>query len=304
MLDPVSPFARSITDLFVIVMTLGVIVLVGVTGTVVFFGLRYRARPGDLDPPPSFGDRRIEIAWFVVPAVLVGGLLVISIATARAADPPTSGQPDLVVIGHQWWWEVIYPAAGAVTANEIHVPTSRPLLIQLESVDVIHDFWVPQLGRKIDAIPGVSNRFWIQADQPGVYLGACAEFCGVQHAWMRLRVIAEPPAEFDAWLRQQAGPVPGPAVGLANQGRLLFDSKTCANCHTTDPSAQTPNVGPNLAHLSSRQTLGAGVITNTPRNLVAWLENPGRIKPGSLMPDLNLSQQEVAALAAYLSGTP
>ncbi|GIW06550.1 MAG: cytochrome c oxidase subunit II [Dehalococcoidia bacterium] len=302
--EPVSPLARSITDLFVVVMTLGALVLAGVTGTVVFFGIRYRARPGDDEPAPIYGNRRLEIAWFVIPAVIVAGLLGLSIVTARAADPPTTGTPDLVIIGHQWWWEVVYPQNGAVSANEIHIPTGRPILVQLESIDVIHDFWVPQLGRKMDAIPGVANRFWIQADLPGVYLGACAEYCGTQHAWMRIRVVAQPPAEFEAWLQQEARPIAPPATALARQGQALFESKTCANCHAIDGRAQRPNVGPNLAQLARRETIGGGVIANTPENLARWLANPGSIKPGSLMPDLNLTQQEVAALVAFLDGRP
>lgn len=298
--EPVSEFAQSINDLFAIVLLIAACVLLVVAGLLIYFGRRYRAEPGAPDPEPSYGNRRIEMVSLGIPLLIVIVLFILSLTTARAADPPKNGrEPDLVVIGHQWWWEVIYPQSGVVTANEIHIPTSKPLLIRLESVDVIHDFWVPQLGRKMDAVPGHPNATWIAADKPGTYLGACAEFCGVQHAWMRLRVIAQPQVEFDAWLQGQAGAITQPATDEAKKGALIFNERTCANCHALDGKALRPNVGPNLAHLDTRETLGAGVIDNTPQNLASWLQDAQAIKPGCLMPNLKLSSDEVQALVAY-----
>jgi cytochrome c oxidase subunit 2 len=174
------------------------------------------------------------------------------------------------------------------------------VLIQLEAVDVIHDFWVPQLGRKMDAVPGQSNRFWIAADKPGNYLGACAEYCGAQHAWMRLLVVAQTPNDFAAWQQQQAKPIAQASQTAAQKGAQVFAARTCANCHAVNGGDKAPNVGPNLAHLASRTTLGAGIINNTPQELAIWLKNPQAIKPESLMPNLYLTDDEVQALVAYL----
>jgi cytochrome c oxidase subunit 2 len=305
MLDPVSTSGEAIRDLLIIVTVIGAIVLAIVAGMVTFFGLRYRGRRGEADPPPTFGNSRLEAVWFVIPLVIVVALFGLSLNVAGEADPSTSDrEPDLIVIGHQWWWEVIYPDSGVVSANEIHIPTGTRLLMQLESIDVIHDFWVPEIGPKRDAIPGHPNRLWIEASEPGTYLGACAEFCGTQHAWMRLRVIAQPQAEFDAWLGAQSAPIDQPASADAMRGQQVFTGRTCASCHAVEGTARTPDVGPNLAHLGDRETLGAGVIDNTRENLTRWLDNPQAIKPGSLMPDLNLTPDEVAALVAYLEGQP
>lgn len=302
-LEPVSEFAQSISTLFAIVLLIASGVLLTVVGLIVYFSRRYRAAPGAPDPEPSFGNRRVEMISLGVPLIIVLALFVLSITTARAADPPKNGrEPDVIVIGHQWWWEVIYTQAGVVTANEIHIPAGQALLVRLESADVIHNFWAPQLGRKMDAVPGQPNATWIAADKPGTYEGACAEFCGMQHAWMRLRVIAQPQAEFDAWLQAQAGPIAPAASAEAERGAELFNARTCANCHAVDGKAIAPNIGPNLAHLNTRETLGAGVIANTPADLADWLRDPQAIKPGSLMPNLKLSDDEVAALVAYLDG--
>jgi cytochrome c oxidase subunit II len=305
MLDPVSASGDAIRDLFIIVTSIGAVVLATVAGLVTFLGLRYRGRPGAPDPAPTFGNRRLEAVWFVVPLVIVFALFGLSLAVARQAEPSTGRHdPDLIVIGHQWWWEVIYPGSGVVTANEIHIPAGTRLLMQLESCDVIHDFWVPAIGPKRDAIPGHPTQLWIEANTTGTYLGACAEFCGTQHAWMRLRVIAQSRDEFDAWLGDQATPLASPVDAEPARGQQIFTSRTCANCHAVEGTARRPDVGPNLAHLGGRETLAAGAIENTPGNLFRWLKDPQAIKAGSLMPDLKLTDEEVTALIAYLEGRP
>jgi cytochrome c oxidase subunit 2 len=217
---------------------------------------------------------------------------------------PTPHDPDLRIVatGHRYWWEFRYPELGVVTANELHIPIGTDVRVDLQSADVIHSFWVPQLNGKQDLIPGKTNYVALYTDQPGVYLGQCAEFCGLQHAWMLLRVIAEPTAEFNAWVAAQRQP-PAPAAGtLAEQGYQVFMSQTCINCHTIDGTAATGDVGPNLTHVGSRETLAAGALTNTPENLRRWLDNPQAIKPGAQMPAFGLSQADFAALTAYLEG--
>jgi cytochrome c oxidase subunit 2 len=297
-----SPLAQHISDLFILTLLIAGIILTLVTGLVLYASFRYRSRPGQGEPAQIFGHRNMEIAWTVAPALVLLLLFGLTLNTMHQADPPIPAgqQPDLVVIGHQWWWEVHYPNSGVVTANEIHIPVGQMLLVQIESADVIHDFWVPQLARKIDATPGHPAHLWLEADSPGTYLGTCAEYCGVQHAWMRIRVMAQPQAEFEAWQQAQLQIPPTPASGDAAQGAQLFQGLTCSNCHAIAGTPAQAQIGPDLTHLASRGTLGAGVLDHTPANLARWLKNPQAIKPGSHMPNLNLTDTQVNQLVAYL----
>jgi cytochrome c oxidase subunit 2 len=194
---------------------------------------------------------------------------------------------------------VRYPS-GVVTANEIHIPTGKALVFQIESPDVVHDFWVPGLGRKIDAIPGRPARIWLQADEPGTYTGTCAEYCGAQHAWMRIRVIAQTPEQFETWAHHELTAPPRPASNADRiaSGARVFVGKSCAGCHAIQ-GVSSARVAPDLTHLAERETLGAGVIDNTPDTLARWLADPQGIKPGCHMPNAELSQGEVADLVAY-----
>jgi cytochrome c oxidase subunit 2 len=307
-LGPISPFdpasgqALAISNLFILTLVIGGIVLLLVTLLVIYASLRYRARDGTAEPKQIFGNRRMEIAWTAVPAGLMLVLFGLTVRTMAVSDPATSPtqSPDLVIVAHQWWWEVHYPKAGVVTANEVHLPVGRPIQLRLESADVIHDFWVPALGRKMDATPGHPVTYSISVDKAGTYLGTCAEFCGAQHAWMRIRVIAQTPTDFNRWLAQQAA-VPTPAASdQASQGAQLFQSLTCSSCHAIAGTAAQARIGPDLTHLADRQTLGAGVLNNTPANLKRWLTNPQAFKPGSFMPNLHLQPDQVDALVAYL----
>jgi cytochrome c oxidase subunit 2 len=299
--DPNSPQAQAIANLFAGSLAIAGIIFVVVTGLVFYIVYRYRSRPGMGEPRQLGGHTRLEIAWTIAPALLLVAMFGWTITTMRAADPPVGDQqPDLVVTGLQWWWQIEYPQSGVITANEIHIPVGTRLLLRLESADVIHDFWVPQLGPKRDAVPGQPNHLWIEADTPGVYLGACAEYCGEQHAWMRLRVIAQPQAEFDAWVQQQKQAPSAPAGGDAAQGAQIFQQRTCINCHAIAGTGSSARAGPDLSHLASRETLGAGVITNTPENLRRWLADPQAVKPGNHMPSLRLTDAELNALVAYL----
>lgn len=298
MFDAASSQAQAITNLFNLAMGIGALILLLVTALTLYASFRFRAHPGDGEPTQIFGNRKLEIGWTAAPAILLACLAALTLYTMSISDPAVAADatPDVVITGHQWWWEVRYPQRDVVTANEIHIPAGKKVLVRLESGDVIHSFWVPQLGRKMDMIPGHPNSLWLQADAPGVYMGACSEYCGTQHAWMRIRVIAQPPAEFEAWLQQQSQPVAPPAGSLAAQGQQIYEQKTCSVCHEH-------NIGPDLNHLASRDTLAAGVLQNTSENLAKWLANPQAIKPGSHMPSFNLTDQEVQAMVAYLEAT-
>lgn len=299
-----SSIEQPIAFLFAVVgfILVGIWLLVTVLVTVAL--VRFRHRAGQLEPKQSFGRRNVEIAWTAGPFLLLMFMFVLSLEAMKKADPPApQGEPDLIITGHQWWWQASYPGSGAITANEIHVPAGRLLRVRLLSADVIHDWWVPQLGRKMDAIPGYPNEFWIEADQPGTYDGTCAEYCGAEHAWMRIRVIADTPAAFADWEQHQAQLAPTALMGDAAQGKELFETLTCSKCHSIRSgltSSSVAEIGPDLTHVAERQTLASGRLDNSPANLERWLRDPQAVKPDCHMPNFQLSEQQVTQLAAYL----
>jgi len=295
--DPQSPQAAAIADLFGSALLICGAVFALVTGLVVYCVLRFRAN-GAREPEQVEGNTRLEIAWTIAPILILAWLLVLTVRAMSASDPPIDRDPDVTIIGHQWWWEARYPS-GAVAANEIHVPTGKALVVRLESTDVVHDFWVPELGRKIDATPGRPTSIWMQADHPGTYAGTCAEYCGVQHAWMRISVVAETPEKFAEWERHQLAPAPRPTEEAAVRGATLFGAMTCVKCHAIGGTGEGARFAPDLTHVAERTTLGAGVLPNTPADLSHWLQDPQGIKTGCHMPDAQLSDTQVADLVAY-----
>jgi cytochrome c oxidase subunit 2 len=303
MFAPVSTPASMIREIAVFTIGLAAAIFVVVAGLTVFAMARFRQRPGqgDLEPAQVYGSARIELAWTVVPVLIVAVLFLVTAryiwGIERRAAPP--GALQIAVVGHQGWWEVRYPELGVVTANELHVPVARvPTFITLESADVIHSFWVPQLAGKMDVIPGRTNRVWIEPSTAGVYLGQCAEYCGLEHALMLLTVVVHPLEEFDRWVAAQRAPARDDAA--ARRGRELFASLACINCHTIRGTPANGVFGPDLTHLMSRRTIGAGAAQNTRAHLRAWVDDPAALKPGALMPAMKLSPEEVDQLTAYL----
>jgi cytochrome c oxidase subunit 2 len=298
--SPHSGFARSIASLSdgVLLVTLAILLLV--VGLVSYASRKFRAQPGDATPKPVYGNVKLEVGYTFAFIVILAVISVFSIRAMEASDPPTSERDDLQIVAHQWWWEVRYPGAGIVTANEVHIPIHQPQQIGLLSADVIHDFWVPELGRKMDVIPGSENRTWFAADAPGTYFGACAEYCGQEHAWMRIRVVAETPENFRKWQRDQLVIPPPPETGDAAQGAQDFQQLSCASCHTIRGTPANARIGPDLTHVASRQTIAAGRLENTPSNLAKWLLEPDLVKPGCKMPNLHLPRQQQNELVAYL----
>jgi cytochrome c oxidase subunit II len=302
--NPSSPQAAPIFTLFVFVLIACVVILALVTSLVVYACFRYRRRSGEGDPPQRFGSQKLEIAWTVAPFLL---LVAIFIFTARAmsSSDPTPGDassPDVVIVGHQWWWKAQYPKGGFRTANEIHLPAGQNMGVLIKTNDVIHDFWVPQLARKVDAIPGFPNYLLLHPDRSGVYLGACSEFCGEEHAWMRFHVVVTSQPEFEMWERRQVQAASAPAGPLASQGARLFQEKTCMKCHTISGTNAKGQVGPDLTHFLSRQRFAGERLDNTQENVARWLKNPQEIKPGCHMPNMQLTDDEVKLLTAYLEG--
>jgi cytochrome c oxidase subunit 2 len=247
--------------------------------------------------------RHVALAGAVSVVALIA-LLFESVLTGRALD--TLRTPDALhiqVTGNQWWWDVQYksavPSLGVTTANEIHIPIGRPVQFDLLSTDVIHSFWIPNLQGKIDLVPGRLNELWLQADKPGIYRGQCAEFCGVQHAKMALVVVAEAPDDFERWLAGNRAPAPPPATPEQQRGRAVVE-QTCAMCHNISGTAAGGRTAPDLTHIASRSTIGAGTLPNTRGHLAGWIADPQQIKPGNHMPPPGLRSEELQAVLAYL----
>ena len=302
---PVSAPADASLHAARVVLAITAAIFVIVAGLLAYAIVAFRRRADDdgSEPPQVYGSDRIELAWTVMPIILV---VVLCLVTARTvydvqAAPRPPGAIDVTVVGHQWWWEIRYPELGVVTANELHVPVSErgnrsPTFLTLESADVVHSFWVPQLAGKTDLIPNHRNLMWIEPREPGLYRGQCAEFCGTQHAHMLLRVYVEPRAEFDRWVAAQQAPAAPPDT----MGRRVFESTACVNCHTVRGTDAVGTFGPDLTHLMSRETLGAGAARISARTLDAWIADPNKMKPGVLMPAMQLSGPERWRLVKFL----
>jgi cytochrome c oxidase subunit 2 len=293
-------------SMFVLMVTGGVGLTVG--SLLVFVIVRYRQRAGDeeREPPQIYGSNQIELAWTVIPLLIVVVLFLSTVRlifTIQHAKVPPQGV-TVQVIGHQFWWEFRYPKYGIVTANELHVPVSNdphhpmPTFLKLATADVDHSFWVPRLGGKQDLMAGQINDMWIQPEQTGVYLGQCAQFCGVEHAHMLIRVYAQTPAEFQQWVaNQQKAAVDDPNV---RAGREEFEHTACINCHAVRGTVANGRFGPDLTHLMSRDTIAAGTMKNTRQNLADWIKDPDKYKPGCLMPAMKLSDDQIGKIADYL----
>lgn len=298
----ITPQGLDIQHLFEFEMVLSAAVLLLVTSILVYVVLRYRGRSGDEEPPQVHGNRTIEIIWTATPFAIVALLFALSLLTMNVVRASGASNPLTIrVIGHQWFWEYQYVGMNFESPNELHVPTGTPIRLDIQSADVVHSFWVPQFGWKADAVPTYTNPMDVTVNQAGTFTGTCTEFCGNQHAWMRILVVAEPPAQFQAWVKQQQANAATPS-GEAARGEQVFMNNTCVACHTIAGTAAQGKVGPDLTHVGSRQLLGSGVIANTPANMESWISNAQGIKPGILMPAFKLSDADLKALTAYLEG--
>ncbi len=298
---------EAIASLGWIVGSIALVILVGVETAIVFAVWRYRASRLDGAPAQTVGHTRLEVIWTVAPAITLVAVFILMIGTMneiRALVSPGQGALHVTVEGHQWWWDVRYPQTegpDVVTANEVHIPVGVEVDVALVSADVIHSFWVPELAQKMDLIPGRTNHLRLYATRPGTYSGACAEFCGVEHAWMRIRVVAEPAPAFQAWLDAQRTPRAVPSGNaLAEKGESVFTSGLCASCHRIRGTSATGNAGPDLTHVGGRATLGAGVLANTDASMRDWIADPQHFKPGSYMPLVPLASADLYAVVAYL----
>jgi cytochrome c oxidase subunit 2 len=296
-LDPAGPTARGIDRLFDPVFWIAAVVFFLVEGLLVYSVIRFRHRPGAGVPVQVHGNRRAEFAWTIAPALLLAVIAVPTMVKIFSLYRTPENALTVEVTGHQWWWDVKYPSLGLETANEIHIPVGQQIFVKVTSYDVIHSFWVPRLAGKQDLEPGKVNHITMQADSAGTYLGQCAEFCGTSHANMRLRVMAQTPADFQTWAsdqQQQSSPPPPEVL-------RLMQEKGCGGCHTINGVEGFQGIiGPNLTHFASRTTFAGSIFPNTPEEVAAWLGNPPGRKAGADMPNLGLSDQEIQSLVTYL----
>jgi cytochrome c oxidase subunit 2 len=300
-LDPRGPGAELIAFLGWLMFGIATAVFVIVMGLLLYALFRPRAEQEEGRFKPVQLRWLIIIGGIIVPGIILLGVYGFALyAMTALAAPEEADELVIEVVGHQWWWEVNYPQEGFTTANELHIPTGRRVTLQLETQDVIHSFWVPELHGKIDMIPGQTNTFWLEADEPGTYMGICAEFCGTQHAKMLFVVVADPPEEFETWLAGQQQPAAEPDDPLQQQGQEIFFQLNCDECHAIEGTEAVGELGPDLTHLASRRTLAAGILPNTRGHLAGWITNPQNIKPGNLMPASMLDGEELHALLAYL----
>jgi len=305
-LNPSSPQARLIDRLWDAMYLVSVIVFVLVVAALLgaVFHRRGPEAP-DTDPGREHSMKTAVSIATALTVLTLFGFLVYDVAVGRQLTRGLGKNAlQIRVIGHQWWWDVQYrdsiPNHWAFTANEIHIPAGRPVVLELLSTDVNHSFWPPTLSQKRDLIPGKDNSLWLQADTPGVYRGQCAEYCGLQHAKMGFLVIADRPDSFASWLSRQRDTALTPTTALTRRGQEVFLASSCVMCHAISGTPAGSRIGPDLTHLASRQTIAAGTLPNTRGNLAGWIVNPQSIKPGTRMPPNQLRADDLQALLAYL----
>jgi cytochrome c oxidase subunit 2 len=299
-LDPKGPAAESISRVWWLMFGLATAVYIVVGGLIIVGALRGRGTEGRGRPSKITDRAFIIIGGLVVPSLILGVLAVVTVASTDALTKPEKNPLKIEVRGYRWWWEVRYPEQRFTTANEVRIPVGRPVEIGLRTNDVLHSFWVPELAGKVDLIPGQRNIIRIEAKEPGDYRGLCAEFCGVQHAKMMFLVRAERPADFERWLARQQRPPSPPSSEEEALGQVVFTRSTCGACHTVRGTDARGKAGPDLSDFGSRKTIGAAAVANTRSLLGAWIVNSQSIKPGNLMPPIDLDSDELLALMDYL----
>jgi cytochrome c oxidase subunit II len=293
--------ARTIVNLSYINYAICLAFFLTVTGLITYAAIKFRHREGDADPPQHEGNLKLEITWTVIPALLFLLLGVLTGTVMHDVNPPVGKRkPDVIVNAHQFWWEYRYPKTGVVTANELYLPEGADLMLEIRAQDVIHSFWVPNFGEKMDAIPGHPNDLFLKPIRSGLFLGQCSEYCGAQHGLMRIMVNVVPPKDFDKWQQSQLIVPTDPTDKAAQNGKQLFMSKTCVQCHAINGTEATARVAPDLTHIADRKSIGSGVIANNLENLTQWIMDPQQFKPGCYMPNMRLTENEAHDIAVYL----
>ena len=301
---PRADFAREADKLMWTTLKWATVVFVLVEGALLYAIWKFRNRPGAAEPVQTHGNTTLEIVWTIIPAFILAIIAVPTVQTIfKTSQRPGPGALQVEVIGHQWWWEFRYPELGITTAGELVVPSGRTVSLEMTTADVLHSFWLPQFAAKRDVFPNRYSNLWFKADVEGNFPAQCVEFCGVQHGRMAYRIVSVKPEEFDAWAANFNAPprdfsADSTANPLVREGQALFTAKGCGGCHSMYPAL--PLIGPNLHHVGSRSHIAAGTLENTDENMARWIKDPQAWKTGVLMPNLGLTDQETAALVAYL----
>ncbi len=298
-LSPAGPVASAQLGMFWESLAIMTGIFIVVAAVFLYSIIRFRARPGDNELPKQVhGNTTLEIVWTIIPIILLVFLAIPTVHYSFAFQAPATAM-KVDVVGHQYWWEFDYPGSKVTTANIVHIPVNTKINFVLTSADVIHSFWVPELGGKTDLIPGRVNHLLLEASKTGTFYGQCAQLCGPGHAYMKFEVVVQTPAAYQAWVSAMQHPTVSVTTSEQKAGMALF-KQDCSTCHTVGGTSFNGKVGPNLTELMTRPTIAAGTLTNTPANLAKWLHNPPGVKPGALMPNLNLSQTQIQSLVAFL----
>lgn len=297
--------SERITNLIQPIFVIAIVVFFVVEGLLVFALIKFRRRKHQTELPKQIhGSNTLEIAWTIAPALLLGLIAIPTVRDIRFLADTPQDPLKIQVTAQQWWWAFQYPAEGIITANDLVIPVGRPVEVTLNSADVIHSFWVPKLAGKTDVVPNRNNKMWFNAKQPGRYSGQCAEFCALSHAKMKFEVVALAPDDYAAWVANQQAPAVQP-TGAALQGAQVFFGNACIACHaikgtTLDGKQAIGTFGPNLTHFASRDRFAGAWLARTDDDLREWLRDPPKVKPGSKMPNYNLSEEQITQLIAYL----
>ena len=303
-LHPTADYSGWIQNLNLQLTFWVVIIFVLVQALLIIAVVRFRARPDTPEPKPVHGNTALEIAWTIAPAIILALVAVPTVLTIwKTQSRPAGDLLTVKVVGHQWWWEFQYPDLGITTASEMHVPVGKTVWVDIESADVIHSFWFPSVAGKRDAVPGHTNHIWFTADSIGTFPGQCAEFCGLSHANMRMKLMVDARDDFERWVRDQKhAPAEPDSTTLAGEGKRIYSTAACIGCHTID-GVSAGIIGPNLNHIGSRTTIAGGLFPNTPGEMGKWIADaPGR-KPGAIMfplVSLGITQEQIPAIVAYL----
>jgi cytochrome c oxidase subunit 2 len=295
---------KYLVDLHWFTLAVCLVIFFVVTGLLFTVIAKFKTAENDdgSEPKQTAGNIKLEIIWTAIPFLIVVVLGVLTVIVMVIVNPTAGAKkPDLIVVGHQWWWEYQYPKYGVTTANEFYLPVDKNALIEVRAADVVHSFWVVAFGQKMDAIPGHPNTMWIQPKKKGLFLGTCSEYCGAQHGLMRIMANVVSQEDFDAWIKAQTAVAQPSSEPAAVRGKEAFNSATCVQCHHISADSEAKAlIGPDLSHVSQRKTLGAGVLENNTDNLAKWMQNPQQFKPGAYMPNMRLTDEQAHDIAIYL----
>ena len=302
-LSPEGPYARTIDDLFWLTFWIAVVIFIIVQGVLIIAVIFFRDKEGMPEPKQIQGNHKLELLWTIIPVLILGAIAFPTVRTIFDLAKEPEGALNVEIVGHQWWFEINYPEYGITTANILVIPEGTPVRLEMWSEDVMHNFWVPKLNGKRYLVPGQKTYLNLFADNSGEYWAQCGEYCGLSHSKMRARVISLSSSDFEKWIENEQKNAIRPLEGsLAAKGEEIYLNAGCTQCHVINGiwDIQGDRIAPNLTHVASRHVLGGASFKNNKEDLTAWLANPAAIKPGTFMPNLELTEEEIDALIEYL----